>query len=101
MPHWSSALVRDAGLAGRRFLISGRVQGVGFRAATRRRALQLGLVGHARNLPDGRVEVVAAGAPEAVDALVRWLAEGPPLSRVDAVEEAGPVGLSDAGFVTG
>ena len=68
-----------------RFLVGGKVQGVWFRAATRERALALGLRGFARNLADGRVEVVASGAPEALDALERWLHEGPPLARVSGV----------------
>ena len=49
--------------------VSGHVQGVGFRWWTRSRALELGLVGHARNLEDGRVEVVAQGPTQALDAL--------------------------------
>ena len=49
------------------------MQGVFFRASTREQARRLGLRGYARNLHDGRVEVVSAGADEAVDALARWL----------------------------
>jgi acylphosphatase len=69
----------------RRFLISGRVQGVAYRAHTRREAERLGLVGYAKNLPDGRVEVLAAGDDVALSALESWLWRGPPLARVDAV----------------
>lgn len=69
-----------------RFLVSGRVQGVGFRWFTRREAVRLGLAGHARNLPDGRVEVVAQGSSEQVEALRKRLESGPALSRVDRVE---------------
>jgi acylphosphatase len=69
-----------------RFLVSGKVQGVCFRAATRDEALRLGLRGHARNLPDGRVEVLAAGQGAALDALMQWLQRGPPLARVVGVE---------------
>jgi acylphosphatase len=69
-----------------RVLVSGRVQGVGFRAATVDEARGLGLVGHARNLPDGRVEVLAVGANAALEALVAWLHSGPPLARVEAVQ---------------
>ena len=54
--------------------VRGRVQGVGFRWWTRARALELGLVGHARNTGDGRVEVVAQGSPEAVEQLHALLA---------------------------
>jgi acylphosphatase len=73
-----------------RFLVSGKVQGVCFRASTREQARRLGLRGYARNLDDGRVEVLAMGSDEALDALAAWLWQGPPSSRVDAVErEAG------------
>lgn len=57
--------------------VRGRVQGVGFRWWTRGRALELGLVGHARNLPDGRVEVQAQGPREQVEELVVLLEEEP------------------------
>lgn len=69
-----------------RCLVSGRVQRVGYRAATARRAGELGLRGVARNLADGRVEVLVAGAPGALAELVAWLWEGPMLARVTAVE---------------
>ena len=69
----------------RRCLVSGRVQGVFYRASTRERAQALGVTGHARNLADGRVEVVACGAETAVDELCRWLWQGPPASHVQAV----------------
>ncbi|ANS80651.1 Acylphosphate phosphohydrolase, putative [Serinicoccus hydrothermalis] len=57
--------------------VRGRVQGVGFRWWTRARALELDLVGHARNLPDGRVEVNAQGGRAAIDSLVGLLQEDP------------------------
>ena len=66
--------------------VSGRVQGVFFRVETRRRALQLGLRGWVRNVPDGRVEVLISGAGAAVDAMRQWLAVGPPLAMVEALE---------------
>jgi acylphosphatase len=69
-----------------RFLVSGRVQGVGFRASTWEQASRLGLRGYVRNLDDGRVEVVAAGADDALDVLAGWLSQGPPMSRVDIIE---------------
>lgn len=69
----------------RRFLVSGRVQGVAYRAHTRREAERLGLTGHAKNLPDGRVEVIAHGEESALLALESWLWRGPLLARVDAV----------------
>lgn len=72
----------------RQFLIRGRVQGVSFRAHTRQQAIGLGLIGHARNLPDGRVEVQAMGTETALAALESWLWRGPSLARVDQVELA-------------
>ena len=71
----------------RRFLVSGKVQGVWFRESTRREAVKLNLSGRAVNLPDGRVEVVAAGRESDIDALAAWLQRGPPLARVDRVTE--------------
>ncbi|GAP66712.1 MAG TPA: acylphosphatase [Mizugakiibacter sp.] len=68
-----------------RFLVSGHVQGVFFRASTREQALKLGVNGHARNLADGRVEVLASGSAEALEALERWLHAGPPAARVAEV----------------
>ena len=67
--------------------VSGQVQGVGFRWWTRARALELGLVGTATNLADGRVEVVAEGPQEAVEALLGALRGGATPGRVDAVVE--------------
>lgn len=72
--------------------VSGRVQGVFFRAATRREAERLGLTGWVRNLPDGAVELTAEGEAGAVDRLIRWCQSGPTLARVDRcrVEEGAP-----------
>ncbi len=70
----------------RRCLVSGRVQGVFYRATTREQARQRGITGHAINLPDGRVEVLACGPAEAVEALCRWLWQGPPAARVESVD---------------
>lgn len=86
------------------FIVRGKVQGVWFRASTRAQAERLGLRGHARNLADGSVEVIAAGDADAIDALERWLHVGPPLARVDAVLRLpSPVDITglDAGFATG
>ncbi len=66
-------------------LVEGRVQGVGFRAATVRQAHQLGLGGWVRNLPDGRVEVLIQGERAAVDRMLSWLLQGPPAARVAGV----------------
>lgn len=68
-----------------RFLVSGRVQGVSFRAYTPAQAVALGLRGFARNLADGRVEVLVVGDTVAVDQLGDWLWSGSPLARVDDV----------------
>ena len=80
-----------------RFRVTGKVQGVWFRAATRERAQALDLRGHARNLDDGAVEVVAHGAEEALAALAAWLEHGPPLARVDAVERTALPGGDESG----
>jgi len=69
-----------------RFLVQGKVQGVFFRASTREQARRLGLRGLARNLPDGGVEVLAAGGDAEIGALAAWLRRGPPQARVDALE---------------
>ncbi len=66
--------------------VSGRVQGVFFRANTVDVARRLGLVGFVRNLPDGRVEVVAEGEEEKLRELIAWCHQGPPLARVTGVE---------------
>ncbi len=67
-------------------LVSGRVQGVWYRGSTRRKAENLGLTGYARNLPDGRVEVLVCGPPAAVDALCDWLWQGPTHAEVSDVQ---------------
>ncbi len=66
--------------------VSGRVQGVFFRVDTQREARSLGLVGWVRNLPDGRVEIVAQGNAEAVRALVEWSHLGPVRAEVTSVD---------------
>ena len=74
------------GGAARRFRVSGRVQGVGYRAFAARAARALNLRGGAVNLDDGRVEVVAWGAVHALDRLESALGEGPRLARVSRVD---------------
>ncbi len=66
-------------------LISGRVQGVCYRACTQREARRLGVTGWVRNLPDGRVEVTASGPPAAVEEFRQWLQRGPPQAVVSEV----------------
>lgn len=70
----------------KRFVVSGKVQGVFFRASTRQQALQLSIRGHAKNLPNGSVEVLALGINTAVEALEQWLWQGPPTARVTEVQ---------------
>ena len=70
----------------RRCFVAGRVQGVFYRASARQRAEALAVTGHALNLPDGRVEVLACGEPASVDALCQWLWQGSPASKVTGVE---------------
>ena len=76
----------------RRSFVSGRVQGVFYRATCVRKATELGLRGHARNLADGRVEVLACGDSAAVEAFLAWLWEGSSASKVTDVasEHADP-----------
>ncbi len=75
-------------LQARRFTVSGRVQGVWFRDSTRRMALDLDITGHALNLDNGNVEVLACGSGEKLRQLRNWLHEGPPLAAVAQVDEA-------------
>ncbi len=70
----------------KRALVSGRVQGVFYRATAAREARALGVEGYARNLADGRVEVLACGDEETVDEFLRRLWVGSSASRVEAVE---------------
>jgi acylphosphatase len=88
-------------MAAARFVVSGRVQGVFFRASTREQAVALGIEGHAINLPDGRVEVLAIGDAAALDELESWLRQGPPAARVDGVERCGLPDQAGRGFRTG
>ncbi len=70
----------------RRSYVSGRVQGVFYRATAVRKAKSLGLSGHARNLADGRVEVLCWGPQREVESFIAWLWEGSPASHVTGVE---------------
>lgn len=89
-------------MAAARFFVSGRVQGVAFRAYTRAQANALDLRGHARNLSDGRVEVLAVGDAAAIERLAEWLQHGPPHARVDeVVREAVDTAPELQGFAVG
>lgn len=68
-------------------VVDGRVQGVGYRYSTYRRALELGLSGWVRNLEDGRVEAEFDGPREALEQMLEWCRRGPSFSRVLCVEE--------------
>ena len=71
-----------------RYRVSGRVQGVFYRAATEEQALRLGVTGWVRNCANGDVELVACGSAQQLDALERWLWQGPPAARVTTVEHS-------------
>jgi acylphosphatase len=75
-------------VTGARYLVSGSVQGVGFRWFVARHARSLGLVGYARNLPDGRVEVVVSGPDHVLPALEELLRAGPANAQVERVERS-------------
>lgn len=85
----------------RKFRVEGRVQGVWFRESTRRQAESLGVTGYAINCPDGSVEVLACGKPEALGALAEWLQQGPPMAQVSSVTAAAYAGGRPERFSTG
>jgi len=85
----------------RRFTIKGRVQGVFFRASTREVAQSLGITGHAINLSNGNVEVLACGEAADLDKLAAWLNDGPPHAEVTEVVERQADWENLAGFRTG
>lgn len=77
----------------RRYIVRGRVQGVGYREFARRRAEEIGLTGMVRNLDDGNVEVIASGTQEQLDTLAGYLHRGPQFGEVHGVTESehGPI----------
>jgi acylphosphatase len=81
-----------------RFLVSGQVQGVFFRASTQDAANNLGLTGWVRNLSDGRVEVIACGEEAPLKRLEQWLWQGPRLARVESVTVRDTATESYVGF---
>jgi len=81
-------MAKTAPKIGKKFLITGRVQGVGYRYFAERWASQLGICGYVKNLWDGNVEVYAIGDVLALEELKRQLAEGPRSARVAAIDES-------------
>lgn len=68
--------------------VSGKVQGVFYRQTTREMAMAIGINGQVRNLPDGRVHIIATGTTEQLDQLLEWCRQGPPKARVSGIESA-------------
>jgi acylphosphatase len=96
-----NALMGMSGKSARRYVVQGRVQGVGFRWFVQRRASALGVTGYVRNLDEGHVEVLAMGAPKSLDRLREELWRGPIGARVSAVQESdAPVGDSPSFEIT-
>ncbi len=83
-----------------RFIVSGKVQGVFFRASAREQAQRLALSGHARNLDDRSVEVIACGDAADIAAMERWLQTGPAAARVDRVSRISESEKPPHGFRT-
>jgi acylphosphatase len=90
--------VGEQAVVRRRAIVSGEVQGVGFRANARAEARRLGLGGFARNRPDNTVEVEIEGPDAAVSAMVRWLRRGPRWASVDSVTVTEVEPRGSAGF---
>ncbi len=82
----------------KRALVDGKVQGVWFRGSTREQALALGITGYAKNLPDGRVEVMMCGLEGDIDTLSVWLRKGPPLAVVKSLDIAAVDSQQFSGF---
>ena len=80
--------------------VAGRVQGVWYRGSTQRQALALGITGYARNLPDGRVEVLACGEATALQQLRDWLWQGPAAAEVTDVQCVPAADVVAEGFHT-
>jgi acylphosphatase len=85
-------------VAANRYIVVGRVQGVGYRYFVLRQAEALGLTGFARNRPDGSVEVVAEGSEELLAQFEKSLGEGPSFSAVTSVEREAIAPRGDSGF---
>jgi Acylphosphatases len=65
--------------------VTGKVQGVFYRQSTKEKALELGITGTVKNLPNGDVEIMASGTPQQLNALVAWCKQGPPRAQVKEV----------------
>jgi len=85
-------------MASYRYIVRGRVQGVGYRYFVMREAGALGVSGFARNLPDGSVEVIAEGADEVLAQFEERLREGPSFATVSALDRAAIAARGDSGF---
>ena len=83
----------------RQAVVSGRVQGVYYRASTQQQARRLAVAGWVRNRPDGGVEAWREGAPDAVEALLAWMRRGPAGARVTDITVTGTLPRNDADFV--
>ncbi len=81
----------------RKILVKGKVQGVGFRAATRRKAMELGIRGSVRNLDDGSLEILASATDKEFKVFENWCRVGPYHARVDRLEisELDQIGFTD------
>ncbi len=84
-----------------KIVVSGRVQGVGFRYHTRRIALKLGIRGYAKNLINGSVEILAIGSQENISELRNWVSIGPERAAVEAVDLLEEKELIEGGVVRG
>ncbi|MDQ3661197.1 MAG: acylphosphatase [Actinomycetota bacterium] len=82
----------------RRLLVSGRVQGVFYRDSCRQEAQEKGIAGSARNLPDGRVEIILEGDKDAVERMTEWCRKGSDMARVDSVEVEEQEPQGESGF---
>ena len=91
---WDTGSVRRV-----KAIVSGRVQGVSYRASTVEEARRLGISGWVRNRPDGAVELEAEGAPDSIAALLAWCEHGPAAARVTRVDaEDLALTYADTGF---
>ena len=84
----------------RRLLVTGRVQGVFYRVSCRQQAEEQGIAGSARNLPDGRVEVILEGEDDTVESMTEWCRQGSDAARVDSVEVEDQEPEGESGFRT-